>query len=44
MDRYARQKMIEGWDQGRLTGTTLLVVGTGLLARFVSLLATAMSS
>jgi molybdopterin/thiamine biosynthesis adenylyltransferase len=42
MERYARQEMIEGWDQGRLTRTTLLVVGAGHLARLTSLLATAM--
>ncbi len=42
MDRYARQEIIEGWDQSRLRGTTLLVVGSGLLARFASLLGTAM--
>ncbi|MDP6776489.1 MAG: ThiF family adenylyltransferase [Candidatus Latescibacteria bacterium] len=42
MERYARQVMIEGWDQKRLAATTMLVIGSGLLARLSSLLAAAM--
>ena len=42
MERYARQAMIEGWDQGRLRETTLLVTGSGLLARLTGLLCAAM--
>lgn len=42
MDRYDRQRLIKGWDQDRLTSTTLLIVGTTWTARFASLLAAAM--
>ena len=42
MERYTRQELITGWNQNRLQDTSLLVIGSGWLARFTSLLATAM--
>ena len=42
MERYAQQALIAGWEQARLTDTRVLVVGHGMLARLVSLLAAAM--
>ena len=41
-DRYNRQTLINGWDQSLLTQTSLLILGSGTLARFTSLMAAAM--
>ena len=42
MLRYARQQAIEGWDQDKLKGATLAIVGAGPTAFFAGLMATAM--
>jgi len=35
-DRFARQRIIPGWDQGRLAVATVVVVGTGALGNEVA--------
>jgi molybdopterin/thiamine biosynthesis adenylyltransferase len=35
-DRYARQRVIPGWDQGRLTTATAVVIGVGALGNEVA--------
>lgn len=35
-DRFARHRRIPGWDQGRLTGATLVVAGMGALGNEVT--------
>lgn len=42
MERYERQRLITGWDQVQLSQARMMIVGTGWLGRFVSLLAAAM--
>ena len=42
MARYARQEIIQGWDQSRLAGATLAIAGSGHTAFFAALMATAM--
>src|ERR1700678_4309127 len=35
-DRFARQRVIEGWDQDRLAAATAVVVGVGALGNEVA--------
>ena len=42
MERYARQQAISGWDQSRLTETTIAVIGSGPTAFLSALMATGM--
>ena len=42
MARYARQEIIQGWDQSRLASATLAIAGSGHTAFLVALMATAM--
>jgi molybdopterin-synthase adenylyltransferase len=35
-DRFARQRIIPGWDQGRLTAATVVVIGVGALGNEVA--------
>ncbi len=42
MERYARQTVIEGWDQSRLSAATVAIAGTGPTAFMCALLSVAM--
>lgn len=36
-ERYARQQLINNWDQKKLSSATVVVIGAGLLGEFVNL-------
>jgi molybdopterin/thiamine biosynthesis adenylyltransferase len=35
INRYDRQELIQGWDQRKLTGSSVMVVGSDILAQYV---------
>ncbi len=37
LDRYSRQELISGWDQGKLEGSKIAIVGGGMLGQMLGL-------
>ncbi|MBU0461714.1 MAG: hypothetical protein KJ574_03955, partial [Nanoarchaeota archaeon] len=42
LDRYQRQALIEGWDQTKLSGATVTILGSDKLAQYIAIPLTAL--